>query len=176
MSSTIALLILATLLGGCAAYPPAPAGVKNSTTLKLVETCSLQHWLGLQEEVAEMTVEEVVARLGETDPAAGTAELFYFGLLNQQLQEYEAWIQARDTFRQVRETDGLTIEQRQLAGLLESYNQRRINWYQRHSELQAQNSTLERQLREAEQEKALLQQKIQALTDLEADMSDRKEP
>ena len=59
--------------------------------------------------------------------------------------------------------------------MLESYNQNRINWYQRQGELVKQRSQLEEQLDEAEQEKALLEQKIQALTDLEAVISTRKE-
>ena len=59
--------------------------------------------------------------------------------------------------------------------VLEAYNQSRINWYQRQSETVKQNIKLEQQLSEAEQEKQLLEHKIQALTDLEAVISTRKE-
>ena len=122
-----------------------------------------------------MTGEQAGARLATVDPLASSADLFYYGLLKQQLQAYESWTEARDAFRALREEDGLTIEQRQLAGILEAYNQRRINWHQQYTELQAQYATMEEALAEAEQEKALLEQKIQALTDLETVISDRKE-
>jgi hypothetical protein len=168
-------ICLLTLLTGCSLYPQAEQAPKNSTTLKVVETCSLQHWLAMQEEVAAMSSEQANAALAEVNPMASAADLFYFGLLNQQLQRYAAWTQARDAFRTLRDEDGLTREQRQLAGLLEAYNQRRINWYQRYSELQQQYDSLEQTLAEAEQERALLQEKIQALTDLETVISDRKE-
>ncbi|MEJ2533832.1 MAG: hypothetical protein P8Y92_18835 [Halioglobus sp.] len=169
-----ALLLLA-LLGGCSVYPTAEQTPRSGTTLKVVETCSLQRWLAMQEEVAAMTSEQASAALAGVDPLAGSADLFYYGLLKQQLQFYEAWAEARDTFRALQEEAGLTLEQRQMAALLEAYNQRRINWYQRYSELQQQYDSMEQALADAEQEKALLQQKIQALTDLEAVISDRKE-
>ena len=69
----------------------------------------------------------------------------------------------------------MTTEQRQLTGILLAYNQNRINWYQRQSELLVENAELEKQLQQAEEDKVLLEQKIQALTDLEADISTRKE-
>ena len=166
---------LLALLAGCTLVPPAEPPSRNGTTLKVVETCSLQRWLAMQEEVAAMTSEQASAQLAGVDPLSSSADLFYFGLLKQQIQLYEAWIEARDTFRVLREEDGLTIEQRQLAGILEAYNQRRINWHQQFSELQSQYATMEEALADAEKEKALLEQKIQALTDLETVISDRKE-
>ena len=96
-------------------------------------------------------------------------------MLNQQLQTNGAWAQARDSFRELQQSDGLTTEQRQLTGILLAYNQNRINWYQRQSELLVENAGLEKQLQQAEEDKVLLEQKIQALTDLEADISTRKE-
>ena len=105
----------------------------------------------------------------------GADQLFYYGLLNQQLMTYGAWAQARDTFRVLREDKELAEVQRQLVTILQEYNQTRINWYQRQSELLNRNAELQQQLREAEQDKLVLQQKIQALTDLEAAISTRKE-
>ena len=176
MPRTLALaVLLLTLLPGCALQPPAEEPPRKDTTLKVVEICSPQRWLAMQEEVAAMTSEEATAALAEVDPLAGAADLFYFGLLKQQLQRYAAWTEARDAFRTLQEQDGLTPEQRQMAGVLEAYNQRRINWYQRYSELQQDYDSLEQALADAEQEKALLQEQIQALTDLETVISDRKE-
>ena len=122
-----------------------------------------------------MSTEEVVAKLIRVNEPEGAGQLFYYGLLNQQLQTFDAWAQARDTFRQLHENEELTAEQRQLAGILQSYNQNRINWYQRQGELLKQNAELKQQLSDAEQDKLLLEQKIQALTDLEAVISTRKE-
>ena len=171
----IPAIVLLALMPGCALHPPAEQAPRSTTTLKVVETCSLQRWLAMQEEVAAMTSEQAGAALDGVDPLASAADLFYFGLLKQQLQLYEAWTEARDAFRTLQDEAGVTLEQRQLAGILEAYNQRRINWYQRYARLQQQYDGVEQALADAEQEKALLQQKIQALTDLETVISDRKE-
>ena len=122
-----------------------------------------------------MDTDEVVDQLVRLNKPEGIDQLYYYGLLNQQLQTHGAWAQARDSFRELQQQEGLTTEQRQLAGILLVYNQNRINWYQRQSELLVQNADLKKQLHEAEDEKILLEQKIQALTDLEADISTRKE-
>ena len=95
--------------------------------------------------------------------------------VNQQLVTYGAWVQARDAFRLLREDEELSEEQRQLVAILQAYNQTRINWYQRQSELLNRHAELQQQLDEAEQDKLVLEQKIQALTDLEAAISTRKE-
>ena len=63
-----------------------------------------------------------------------------------------------------------------MAAILEEYNQSRINWHQRYIELQQENKLLLQQLDDTQQEKLLLEQKIQAVTDLEAEISTRKEP
>ncbi len=122
-----------------------------------------------------MSTEEVVAKLIRVNKPEGAGQLFYYALLNQQLQTFGAWSQARDTFRQLHQDEELTIEQRQLVGILQEYNQNRINWYQRQRELLIRHAELKQQLSEAEQDKLLLEQKIQALTDLEAVISTRKE-
>ena len=122
-----------------------------------------------------MNAEETSAELAALDMPGNAGDLFYHGLLNQQLQTNAAWVQARDAFRALHEDADLTVEQRQLAGILEAYNQSRINWYQRLSDLLVDNTRLKQQLRDTEQDKLLLEQKIQALTELEADISTRKE-
>ena len=122
-----------------------------------------------------MDTDEVVEQLVRLNKPEGIDQLYYYGLLNQQLQTHGAWIQARDSFRELQQQEGLTTEQRQLAGILLVYNQNRINWYQRQSELLVENAGLEKQLQQAEEDKVLLEQKIQALTDLESDISTRRE-
>ena len=122
-----------------------------------------------------MSFEETTEALATMDKPENAGDLFYHGLLNQQLQTNDAWVQARDAFRVLSEDDELTVEQQQLAGIFEVYNQNRINWYQRQSELLIENASLLQQLREAGQDKLLLEQKVQALTELETDISTRKE-
>jgi PBP1b-binding outer membrane lipoprotein LpoB len=174
MSRTLALLLFAlVILAGCATSPPTQVTAKPSP--EPVTYSSVQQWLNLQQEVADMSTEEVVAKLVRVNKPEGAGQLFYYGLLNQQLQTFDAWSQARDTFRQLHQDEELTIEQRQLAGILQDYNQNRINWYQRQAELLKQHTELKQQLSDAEQDKLLLEQKIQALTDLEAVISTRKE-
>ena len=135
----------------------------------------MQRWLHQQQEVSGLDKDEVVEQLVRLNKPEGIDQLYYYGLLNQQLQTQGAWAQARDSFRELQQKEGLTTEQRQLAGILLVYNQNRINWYQRQSELLVENAGLEKQLQQAEEDKVLLEQKIQALTDLEADISTRRE-
>ena len=174
MSRSLASLLLGlAILAGCVVSPPVQV-VENSTA-DVVTYSSVQQWLNLREEVAGLSEEEVVEKLVRVNKPEGIGQLFYYGLLNQQLQTHGAWAQARDTFRQLQQDEELTLEQRQLAGILQEYNQNRLNWYQRQRELLVQNAELQKQLTAAEQDKLLLEQKIQALTDLEAAISTRKE-
>ena len=173
MSRSLASLLLALAIAGCTVSPPAQ--VVEKTAPEIITYSSMQRWLNLQQDVAGLTTEEVVAELVQVNKPEGADQLFYYGLLNQQLMTYGAWAQARDTFRVLREDKELAEVQRQLVTILQEYNQTRINWYQRQSELLNRNAELQQQLREAEQDKLVLQQKIQALTDLEAVISTRKE-
>ena len=169
-----ALLFALTVLTGCSTAPPPQQEVAKPAP-ELVAYTALQQWLTLQQQVTAMRSEEVVAELVKLHKPQGADQLFYFALLNQQLQTYASWTQARDALRTLQEEKELTAEQLQLAGILQQYNQNRINWYQRQAELLTQHQELREQLDQAEQDKLLLEQKIQALTDLEADISTRKE-
>lgn len=174
MPRTLITAILAlTLLAGCVTAPPSPPAAK--TTPESISYSSVEQWLSLQEDVSAMTSDEVVTKLVRVNKPEGVGQLFYYGLLNQQLNSRGAWAQARDTFRQLQEDETLTPGQRQLVGLLEEYNQGRINWTQKQRNLLQENDELQQALEKAEQENLLLQQKIQALTELEAVISDRKE-
>ena len=174
MSRALTALVLATLLAGCATAPP-PVVVVAEPPAEAISCTSMQRWLHQQQEVSGLDKDEVVEQLVRLNKPEGIDQLYYYGLLNQQLQTQGAWAQARDSFRELQQKEGLTTEQRQLAGILLVYNQNRINWYQRQSELLVENAGLEKQLQQAEEEKVLLEQKIQALTDLEADISTRRE-
>ena len=176
MSRSLKLsLALLVTLSGCAAQPPAPAVQQPDPDPLIAEYSNLQHWLGMQKTVAEMPPETVTTQLTKTAESTNANDLFYYGLLHQQLLSYDSWTEARDTFRLLLDYDGLTIEQKQLAGTFEDYNQNRINWYQRYIKLEQQYSESQLKLLDMEHEKRLLEQKIQALTDLEEAISTRKE-
>ena len=165
----IAALVLVTL-AGCATLPQptiaTPAGAA---------TCShLQNWLELQREVSSMSNEKVEQQLANLGKPKGHQQLFYFGLLNQQLDTFTKWTPARDVFRQLAEDAGLAKEQRSLAAILERYNQSRINWYLQRRELLENNETLTTKLRASLEDNELLERKIQAVTDLETSISTRK--
>lgn len=122
-----------------------------------------------------MDTAEVTERLAQVDKPAGSDELFYYGLLNQELQAYGAWTVARDTFQSLQENEALPKDLRQLAGIFRQYNQSRINGYVRQQELAGQTTELQENLGRVENEKRQLEQKIQAITALEAAISTRKE-
>jgi hypothetical protein len=137
---------------------------------------ALRDWLDKEQTVAAMkSNEEVVKELVKIGKPSKPDEWFYFGLLNQKLKTEASWIQARDAFREVSKATGITAEQRQLAAILELYNQSRINWYFEYREVQTDFVALQTELNQARQENGLLQQKIQAITDLETAISTRKE-
>ena len=174
MSRSLApVALVLAFLAGCATSPPNP--VVETTPPEITAYLALQQWLNLQQQVAALSTEEVVAELVGLGKPEDIAQLYYYGLLNQQLQTYGGWAQARDTFRDLHLNEELLLEQRQLAAILQQYNQNRINWYQRQSELLKQHAELQQELQQAEQDKLLLEQKIQALTDLETVISTRKE-
>ena len=169
----ISLVFILATLTGCTAMPSIP--VTRNSTPEAILYPTVPQWLDLQQDVAAMSTEEAVEKLVRVNKPEGPGQLFYYGLLNQQLETYGAWVLARDTFQLLHDDEELAAEQRQLAGILQDYNQNRINWYKRQSELLVQNAELKQALHQSEQEKLLLEQKIQALTDLEAVISTRKE-
>lgn len=122
-----------------------------------------------------MSIEEVDQQLTELGKPKGTQQLFYFGLLNQQLDAFTKWTQARDVFRQLDEDTSLDEEQRSLAAILERYNQSRINWYLQRRQLLENNETLQAELDSSREENKLLEQKLKAITDLETSISTRME-
>jgi hypothetical protein len=175
MSRSLILAAATALLLTACTTAPRITTMGASTPPSAKSFSSVEQWLQLQQDVMAMSTDEIVVKLVRVNTPEGVGQLYYYGLLNHQLQTYGAWTQARDTFRDLQQDETLTEAQRQLMVVLEEYNQNRINWYQRQSEAVKQNRELAQQLSDAEQEKLLLEQKIQALTDLEAVISTRKE-
>ena len=171
-SLVIAALILVTL-AGCVTQPPTTIYIADDAPAC---TCTqLQNWLELQRKVSAMSIEKVEQKLTRLAEPKGSRQLFYIGLLNQQLDVFENWAQARDIFRQLAANSGLTKEQRNLAAILERYNQSRINWYLQYRQALEDNQGLKAKLLVSQEEIELLEAKIQAVTDLETSISTRKE-
>jgi hypothetical protein len=168
-----ALLLGLAMLAGCVVQPPEKS--HDNTTAAVSPYPSVEEWLQLQQEATELDRAQVAERLAAIDKDMNLAELYRYGILNQQLQTYGAWTVARDTFQKLQENHDLPEAQRQLAGILRLYNQNRINTYARQQELVTQQNELQQKLDHAGEEKRVLEQKIQALTELETAISTRKE-
>jgi len=136
---------------------------------------NVHRWLELQREVGAMSQEDALQRLEQITAPEGPGQQFYYGLLKHQLNSYGAWIQARDVFQALREDDALSAHQKDLVQLLLQFNQSRINWQSKYSALLEQQGEVETTLEQVELEKSILEQKIQALTELESAISTRKE-
>jgi hypothetical protein len=171
MSRSLAHLPLLTatllvLLAGCASQ--APVDVVAGPSPAQVAPLPVQQWLEWQDSVSKLSAPQLATALETAANTGEPNEIFYFGLLRQQADDYQSWVAARDIFRQLQQDEALTPAQRQLSGILERYNQSRINWFHSRDELRQRYEALQQQNR-------LLEQKIQAITDLEATMSTRKE-
>lgn len=167
------LLLFAAVLSGCVAQPPVETTQQNTTAV--VTLPAIEQWLDQLAAVETMDTPEVMEQLGKVDKTAGASQLFYFGILNQRLQSYGAWTVARDAFQKLQENEALPKQQRQLAGVLRQYNQSRINGHSRYDASLKEQTELRESLSRAEDEKRQLEQKIQALTELETAISTRQE-
>lgn len=172
LSRTLILALLC-LLAACAT--PVQLGMPNAQPTASDAILALERWVNLQAQVQGMTPEQAKERLSQLTAPEGTGQRFYYGLLNSQLKGYPDWIRARDAFARLADEPSLSAPQRALADILRQQNQIRINAYVRQVDLQSRAVELQKQLVAAEEEKTILQQKIQALTDLETSISTRKE-
>ena len=171
-----ALLLCLAMLAGCASAPaPPPQPPVTAVSSTTTTNTTIRQWFNRQEQVADLSAEQIEEELHNRPRPESGPELFEFGLLNHYSQHYESWIQARDAFRKLSVDASLGRGKRQMALLLETYNQQRINAYRSYQQLQEENVELQRQIAVAELQKAQLQQQIQALTELEANISRRKD-
>ena len=174
MSRTlIALAWCLAILSGCVEQPP----VENlgGPPVQPAVYPHVLRWLDVQQDVSAMDTATVSERLATVNKSGDTDELFYYGVLNQQLHAYGAWTVARDAFQSLQENEALSKDLRQLAGIFRQYNQSRINGYVRQHELLDQTTELQENLSQAEIDKRQLEQKIQAITAVEAAISTRRE-
>jgi hypothetical protein len=165
---------LTALLAGCAQQATTPA--TDSVSCQCAEPYEeMGEWLAMERRTSAMDTSEVVAELVRLGRPASASEQFYFGTLNQQLGTPANWRQARDAFRALRKNTELTNEQRNISAMLERYNIYRLDDNKDRNDMLRDQAELERNLEMLKQENAQLEQKIQAITDLEADMSTRIE-
>jgi lipoprotein NlpI len=169
----IPLFLCLVVLSACTTQPP----VETTKTQKpaVILYPSVEQWLNLQQEVEAMDIAEVKSRLEAADKSDGVRQLYYRGVLNQRLPSYGAWTVARDAFQKLQENEQLPAPQRQLASIFRQYNQSRINSYQRYDALLTNSNQAQQDLGQLEQDKELLEQKIRALTEVEAAISTRRE-
>ena len=181
MSHSLARLVgIAALLGslavGCATPPPVePVEIIKVVPAAKTPAPPVQRWLRWQESVATMSPSQLTTALEGAAAPETANQLFYYGLLHQQSDVYDGWVEARDIFRRLNQDEALTRAQRQLAGLLERFNQSRINWFHRRDELRVESESQQARITQLQEQNTLLEQKIQAITDLEATISTRKE-
>jgi len=127
------------------------------------------YWLRIADLYMELTPTQAQQRLDELgDEEKTTLQWYRYALLNQQLNDRAGWIRARDAFRYVLATESLSQELYGLTKLLLKYNQNMINWDARYSKVKIE-------LKESEAMQQVLEEKIQAITNLEQSMSSRKE-
>ncbi|MEM9253818.1 MAG: hypothetical protein AAGA91_00140 [Pseudomonadota bacterium] len=165
----LSLFFSASLLG-CTTQEPAPTSQASSIAYPTV-----REWLQLSDSVGAMSASQVQSKLLTVKPPASATQLFLYGLLKQQLGTPGALAEASQSFAILEKNSALADDHRQLAGILRQYTQSRLDSYNRERELQLQEQRLQAEVATAEQEKTDLEQKIQALTDLEAVISTRKE-
>ncbi|WP_133126038.1 hypothetical protein [Pseudohalioglobus lutimaris] len=167
-------LLLVALVTACAEQPVTPIASRPKTTVIAAPSSGVDRWLSQYGEVKVMGRDEIVTALLATGRPSNSQQFYYFGLLNQELTTLSNWTLARDAFRQIQDDTELSPEQRELASILERYNQTRLNDYERQDSLQSQQDSTQSKLDNALEENALLKQKIQAITDLETSISTRE--
>jgi hypothetical protein len=127
------------------------------------------YWLRIADLYMELTPTQARQRLDKIgDEEKTTLQWYRYALLNQQLNDRAGWVRARDAFRYVLATESLSQELYGLTKLLLKYNQNMINWDARYSKVKIE-------LKESEAMQQVLEEKIQAITNLEQSMSTRKE-
>lgn len=127
------------------------------------------YWLRIADLYMELTPSQAQQRLDKIgDEEKTSLQWFRYGLLNQQLGERADWIRARDAFRHVLASQNLGKDLEGLVKLLLRYNQGMINWESRYNKVSLQ-------LQESEGMQRVLEEKIQAITNLEQNISSRKE-
>ncbi|MCW9052862.1 MAG: hypothetical protein OQJ91_11235 [Motiliproteus sp.] len=179
------IAISLVLLAGCQHLNQQVA--KIVPTVEVVEPDPQQYrlksWLQQLSQAMEMNPEEVqknLKKLGTKRPQV-INQLYHYAVLNQQLKDRLGWIRARDSLRIIKADKQVSGEVEMLVNMLLLHNQSMINADARDSRMldaldqnQIQLDVAGEALRESRQHSELLQNKIDALTNLERNMSIRR--
>ena len=161
------LLCLAALVA-CQSPPPKalPTPVQRYCALEIPGPLEL--WLQEVGASSLLTPDQAREQLQEFDRNSERpfSQLRY-ALLNQRLAEPSSWIRARDTLRELGQAEELSPELEPLVALLLQHSQAMIN-------AQASHRQLLTELAKAQREETELAEKIQALTHLEENISQRR--
>ncbi len=170
-------LITAMLLGGCQMLEPMDSlfySVKSepatgSLQPEVVDLDQLVLWVQTAHASTQLSPAQALERISELETRKMSHyERFRYAALNQQLNDRTGWIRARDTLRDLAQERTLPDNLQQLAILLQQHNQAMIN-------AEARRHQMAHELDAAQVAQQALEQKIQALTNLEQQLSNRKE-
>lgn len=165
----VTLLVLVQLAGCSVAPLPHPETPPAANCTRVVHTDSqLVHWLAEIDAVAALSPEQAQEQLSEQVGRGDTSwQKYRYALLNQRLGDNAGWIRARDTLRDLRDSGALDSARVQLAQVLLDYSQAMIN-------ASARQRQLATELADAQRQQQALAAKIEALTHLEKNISERK--
>ncbi|MBN7798680.1 hypothetical protein [Parahaliea mediterranea] len=170
MRSRLGLAALA-LLAGCQMLPEEPPLREVPRTARPCVTApatALERWMGEMTSVDKLSQEQAREQLSLMRGAGDSAfERYRYALLNQRIGDGAGWIRARDTLRGLREEGLAEPGLMQLVALLQRFSQAMIN-------ADARQQQLAEELLSSQQEREALADKIEALTNIEQTISERK--
>jgi hypothetical protein len=162
------IVVLAACHSSAQPQPPTTAVPEMVAVCEVPQRSALEEWLEELERVTALSPPEAQAELATLASLDGDAfERFRFALLNQRVGDSDHWIRSRDTLRDLIDSGELEPGQVQLAGALQAHSQAMINSVARRQQLVEELEAAQEQQRE-------LAAKIEALTNLEQNISQRK--
>lgn len=141
----------------------------NMNTPVIVELEQVIYWLQAANDALEISPQQAELRLSRiTNMRKTRFNTFRYALLNQQLGTRDGWERARDTLRELAQDRGNNEDLLWIIRIHLHNVQGLINNHEKYHKLAAE-------LSDSRQMQLLLEDKIQALTNLEQSISERKE-
>lgn len=171
------LLSIILLLAACQPYLFTGGPVQDDTehaqelqTELLVETePPVAGWLQIAFTTMQLTPAQALEQLAVFPSSREKpVDRFRFGLLNQRLNDRTGWVRARNTMRELGRDQQLDPQLVHLVNIFMQYNQSMIN-------AEARQHLMAQDLEKVREEQRALQEKIEALTSIEQNISTRKE-
>ncbi|MEH6472675.1 MAG: hypothetical protein V7752_15635 [Halopseudomonas sp.] len=181
---TFILSLTLSFMIGCQSLTPASVNpIAQPAPVVTHPEPPVHDWLQRVRSTMQLSEEQTQAELQQFsgNKTKQPELLFRYALLNQQLKDRLGWIRARDSLQQLAARPELSAEQLQLAQLLQFHNQSMINADARQARLlgalEERIETLHTTaaaLQLSQQQVIELSEKIEALTNLEENMSIRR--